>query len=48
MEKNLKDLYEKVKRKAKGIKDLKKLILPGVIGMMLILQPGLLPDKKKR
>lgn len=46
MEKNLKELYEKVKRKAKEIKDLKKLILLGVIGMMLVLLPGFLPDKK--
>lgn len=47
MDKFLKDLTEKIKEKTTGIKDLKKLVLLGIIGMILILFSSFFPDNKK-
>lgn len=47
MDNILKDLKDKIKRKTSGIKDLKKLVLLGTAGMMLILLSAFIPDNKK-
>lgn len=47
MDKFLKNLREKIKVKTSGIKDLKKLVLLGIIGMMLIFFSSFFQDSEK-